>query len=58
MPNHVHVVAEMLGSYSLSGVVGGWKSFTAKQASATLGRSGTFWDSDYYDRYMRNEDHL
>jgi putative transposase len=58
MPNHVHVVAEMLGSYSLSSVVGGWKSFTAKQANAVLGRSGVFWDSDYYDRYMRNEDHL
>jgi putative transposase len=37
MPNHVHVVAEMLGSYSLSGVVGGWKSFTAKQSKCNVG---------------------
>jgi REP-associated tyrosine transposase len=58
MPNHVHVVVELLGTHSLSRVVGGWKSFTAKQANAALKRSGSFWDSDYFDRYMRNEDHL
>ena len=23
-----------------------------------LGRSGAFWHPDYFDRYMRNEDHL
>jgi REP element-mobilizing transposase RayT len=58
MPNHVHIVVELLGTYSLSRIVGGWKSFTAKQANAALKRSGSFWDSDYFDRYMRNEDHL
>ena len=23
-----------------------------------LGRSGPFWHADYFDRYMRNEEHL
>ena len=30
MPNHVHVVIEMIDGHSLSEVVGSWKSFTAK----------------------------
>ena len=58
MPNHVHIVIEMIGDQSLSKVVWSWKSFTAKQANAVLQRSGAFWDVDYFDRYMRNEEHL
>ena len=58
MPNHVHVVIEMLDGYSLTKVVWSWKSFTAKQANRALRRSGPFWDVDYFDRYMRNEEHL
>jgi REP element-mobilizing transposase RayT len=58
MPNHVHAVFEMLDTHSLSATIKGWKSFTSKQANAQLGRSGAFWDADYFDRYMRNEAHL
>ncbi|MGZ5909374.1 MAG: REP-associated tyrosine transposase, partial [Reyranella sp.] len=58
MPNHVHVVIEMLDGRSLSEIVGNWKSFTAKRANAQLGRSGSFWHADYFDRYMRDEGHL
>jgi REP element-mobilizing transposase RayT len=56
--NHVHVVIEMLDGHSLSEIVGTWKSFTAKRANAQLGRSGSFWHADYFDRYMRDEGHL
>jgi putative transposase len=55
MPNHVHIVIEMIGDHSLSKVVWSWKSFTAKQANAALQRSGVFWDVDYFDRYMRKK---
>ena len=58
MPNHVHVVAEMRGNISLSAIVKSWKSFTARRANAELGRSGAFWHTDYFDRFMRDEDHL
>lgn len=58
MPNHVHVVAEMLEGHALSDVVKSWKSFTGRQANAHLGRSGAFWETDYFDRYMRDEAHL
>ncbi len=58
MPNHVHVVIDVLLGYSLSDIVRSWKSFTARRANAQLGRSGAFWHADYFDRYMRDEDHL
>jgi len=45
MPNHVHVV-------------GSWKRFTARQANAQLGRTGAFWQTEYWDRYIRNETHF
>jgi len=58
MPNHVHVVTEPMEGHSLSIIVESWKSFTSRQANAHLGRTGAFWEADYFDRYMRNEDHL
>jgi putative transposase len=58
MPNHAHVVAEAVDGHSLSEVVRGWKSFSARWANKLLGRTGPFWHPDYFDRYMRNEEHL
>jgi putative transposase len=58
MPNHVHVVVETLEGHTLSAVVKSWKSFISRQANARLDRTGAFWEPDYFDRYMRNEDHL
>jgi REP element-mobilizing transposase RayT len=58
MPNHVHVVIEMLDAHSLSDIVRSWKTFTARLANVSLGRSGPFWHADYFDRYMRDEQHF
>jgi REP element-mobilizing transposase RayT len=58
MPNHVHSLIEMVEGHSLGGILHSWKSYTAKQANRILGRSGQFWDEDYYDRYIRDDDHL
>jgi REP element-mobilizing transposase RayT len=58
MPNHVHAVIEVLEQHTLSAIVKSWKSFTSRQANARLGRSGPFWEADYFDRYMRNEGQL
>ena len=57
MPNHVHVVIEIL-NHSLSDIVRSWKSFSARQANMMLGKSGAFWHADYFDRYMRDDKHL
>jgi len=58
MPNHVHVVVEPTADNLLDRIVHSWKSYTAHQANRVLGRSGTFWHRDYFDRYMRDEGHL
>jgi len=58
MPNHVHVIIEIVDTHSVSDTVRGWKSFTARRANEILGRSGSFWHPDYFDRYMRNAGHL
>ena len=58
MPNHVHVLITTETSYPLHKVVQSWKAFTARRANDVLGRTGTFWQRDYFDRYIRDEHHL
>ena len=58
MPNHVHLVIETDPEHPLPRVVQGWKSYTAKEANRLLGRSGSFWARDYFDRYIRDDAHL
>ena len=58
MPNHVHVVVKCVGGNALRTVVHGWKSFSANEANRRLGRSGRFWMPDYFDRVIRDDDHL
>ena len=57
MPNHVHVLATPLHGFSLSSIVHSWKSYTAKQANKVLKRQGEFWQKDYFDRFIRDEEH-
>jgi putative DNA methylase len=58
MPNHVHVLLTSIEKYSLSKIIHSWKSFTAHQANKALNRTGEFWQTEYYDRYIRNDKHL
>ncbi len=58
MPNHVHVLAEFNHGFSLERVLHSWKSFTSNKANQLLERSGAFWQIEYFDRYIRNEQHL
>jgi len=58
MPNHVHVVMTPGRQVSVSKIVFSWKSFTAGRANALLGRSGAFWQADYFDRFIRDDDHF
>ncbi|MEO7298196.1 MAG: transposase [Verrucomicrobiota bacterium] len=57
MPNHVHVLIE-LGEISLAEIIHSWKSFTAKEANRMLNRTGAFWQVEYFDRYIRDEEHF
>jgi REP element-mobilizing transposase RayT len=58
MPNHVHVIFRLFPGQELSDTVGGWKSYTAKSANRILGRTGAFWQREYYDRLIRNDGEL
>jgi REP element-mobilizing transposase RayT len=58
MPNHAHVVAEQIEGWPLSGIVHSWKSFTGNQINRILGRDGPIWMREYFDRFMRDDDHL
>jgi putative DNA methylase len=58
MPNHVHAMFEPLKGWSLSAILHTWKSFTSHRANQILRRSGAFWHPDYFDRFIRDEDHF
>jgi REP element-mobilizing transposase RayT len=56
MPNHIHALIEVWEA-PLGKILQGWKSYTAKEANKILSRDGTFWQDDYFDRYIRDEEH-
>jgi len=58
MPNHVHVLIEVLPGHPLSDTLFSWKSYTARMSNRLLGREGDFWHVDYFDRYVRDERQL
>ena len=58
MPNHVHVIFRLLPGQELAGVIRSWKLFTARKANRILGRSGAFWQREYYDRLIREDGEL
>jgi REP element-mobilizing transposase RayT len=58
MPNHVHVVCRLFPSQKLADVVKSWKVYTARGANRLLGRSGSLWQREYYDRLIRREGEL
>jgi len=56
MPNHVHALLkpfEELGAIEHS-----IKSFTANEINKLLKRSGSLWQTEVYDRYIRDFEHF
>lgn len=58
MSNHAHVLFRPLGGISLASIMHSLRSYTANKANGILARTGPFWARDYFDRYIRNEDHF
>jgi REP element-mobilizing transposase RayT len=60
MPNHVHVVFSSMPARTpalrLSSIIQSWKSYTAKEANRLLGRTGSFWQREYYDHLIRDDE--
>jgi REP element-mobilizing transposase RayT len=71
MPNHVHLLIDTMeqlkyldddfmanipeGYVQLDKIMKRIKGSTARYANLKLGRTGTFWQKDSYDHYVRNE---
>ena len=58
MPNHVHVVVRLFPSQELAVVIKSWKLHVARAANQALGRSGKFWQREYYDHLVRSQEGL
>ena len=58
MPNHVHVVIEQSNGFGLGGVIHSWKRFSAREINRLNKDAGKFWATDYFDRFIRDEDHF
>jgi len=56
MPNHVHLLLKPLPGWDLASIMHSIKSYSAKQANRILGRSGVFWQREYYDHIVRDAD--
>lgn len=57
MPNHVHLLLSPKSDSTLAAIAHSLKSFTAKEANRLLGRTGSFWQREYFDRAIRNVEH-
>ena len=57
MPNHVHILIQTFDGYALADIIHSWKSYTSSAINNVLGRTGSVWAREYWDRYIRNEDH-
>jgi REP element-mobilizing transposase RayT len=58
MPNHVHAVFSCLGGFNKSSILHSLKGFTSKEINNVLGRSGTLWQAESYDRCVRDSEEL
>jgi putative transposase len=58
MPNHVHALFRLKHGYALERVLHSWKLFSALRINRIIGATGRLWQRDYFDRLVRNRDHL
>ena len=58
MPNHVHVVFQPACGHELDTILHSWKSFTAHKAVDMLKVRPPFWQPQYYDHLIRDNDDL
>ncbi len=57
MPNHVHVVFETFAGHPIGKVIHSWKTFTAREINKRLSQSGQLWQDDFFDTFMRDDNH-
>ncbi len=58
MPNHVHALFSLDEGKNLGAVIRGWKGFSAKDINTLLESEGALWQRDYFDRIIRDWQHM
>ncbi len=58
MPNHVHALFVLRETERLEDLMQSWKTWTARNVNTLVGRTGTLWQKDYFDRLVRNRRHF
>ncbi|MFT3742385.1 MAG: transposase [Gammaproteobacteria bacterium] len=58
MPNHVHLLIRVFEGNALSHIIHGWKSYTANRIKQFVRAPTTIWQADYWDRFIRDQDHF
>lgn len=58
MPNHVHILFKLYKGHQLTGITRSIKSFTSKKINALENRTGRLWQSESYDRLIRDQKHF
>jgi putative transposase len=58
MPKHLHALFVQNSEWPLEKLIRSWKGFTARRVNKLLGRSGSFWQRDYFDRLVRDQKHF
>ena len=56
MPNHVHLLVQLLGEVDPETQCKSWKHFTAREINKDLGQSGHFWQAESFDHLVRTSD--
>jgi putative transposase len=53
---HAHVLFKV-DATPMTDILESWKKYTAQKANRLLGRRGKFWQADYWDTFMRDDEH-
>lgn len=56
MPNHVHLLVDVWDT-PLAELIKSWKCFPAREGNKLLGRTGEFWEREYLDPVIKDEEH-
>lgn len=58
MPNHVHILLQLIGDNVIEAVIRSIKGFTSKKLNGWNSHTGRVWQKEYYDRIIRNGLHF
>lgn len=58
MPNHAHALFVLNQEHQLEDLLRSWKAFSARSINQLRGQCGKLWHRSYFDRIVRDQQHL